>query len=258
MQNQSNIYEPQVTPAALSAIQGVLSSDLVQITLLGDEVPEERSSLLFVAGSAMQKGLQGFGFDGIPGKYVVPLSMAQVADLHKAAVREVAVESARAALGVWSKGRKVSNVSEWVPDSVQRLLHGSLSMVTASAVVNAIEGGMVGKHAAEFGEHNFARLLAEQGFNVKAATIDVQAKELGLDLVAPNTDRGQYVGPVVGIDHQSALIKFARDKSIGLPFVELADEQDRPVVGDTVRMKYKADKLVVSMAEKAGPEVVSR
>ena len=145
-----------------------------------------------------------------------------------------------------------------MPDSVQRLLHGSLSMVTASAVVNAIEGGMVGKHAAEFGEHNFARLLAEQGFNVNAATIDLQAKELGLDLVTPNTERGQYVGPVVGIDHRSALIKFARDKSIGLPFKELGDDQSRPVVGDTVRLKYKADKLVVSMAEKVQREGVGR
>lgn len=258
MQNQSNLYEPQVSPAALSAIQSLLSSDLVHITLLGDEVPGGRSSLLFLAGAAMQKGLQGFGFDGIPGKFVVPLSMAEVAALHKTAVREVAEESARAALGVWTQGGKVNHVSEWVPDSVQRLLHGSLSMLTASAVVNAIEGGMIGKHAAEFGEHNFARLLAEQGFNVKAATIDIQAKELGLDLVTPNTDRGQYVGPVVGIDHRSALIKFARDKSIGLPFKDLGDEQARPVVGDTVRMKYKADKLVVSMAERVHREGVGR
>lgn len=258
MQNHSNLYEPQLTPAALSAIQSVLSSDLVQITLLGDEVPDERSSLLFVAGSALQKGLQGFGFDGIPGKYVVSLSMAEVAALHKSAVREVALESARSALGVWANGGKVSHVSEWVPDSVQRLLHGSLSMVTASAVVNAIEGGMVGKHAAEFGEHSFARLLAEMGFNVKADTIDVQAKGLGLDMVSPNTDRGQYVGSVVGIDHRSALIKFARDKGIGLPFNALGDEQDRPVIGDTVRMKYKADKLVVSMAERTRHEGIGR
>ena len=113
MQNQSNLYEPQVSPAAISAIQRVLSSDSVHVTLLGDDVPWERSSLLFVAGAAMEKGLQGFGFDGIPGKFVVPLSMAEVAALHKVAVREVAEESARTALGVWTQGGKVSDISDW-------------------------------------------------------------------------------------------------------------------------------------------------
>lgn len=237
---------------AMKMIQDVMRSDSVSVDLFGDASPGERASLVFVAGQAVQKGLQGFGFDGIAGKYVVPLSMAEVAGLHREAARAVAEESARSALGIWANGGKVNEVSEWVPDSVQRLLYGSLSVATASAVVNAIEGGMVGRHAGEMGTHGFARLLAEQGFDVKAATVDVQAKELGLTLVEPDTNRGQYVGPVVGLDHRSALIKFARDKGVGLPFKDLAQEQARPGLGDTVRMKFKAGDLTVSMAPKIG------
>lgn len=243
---------------SMMAIQNVMRSDSIVVDLLGDALPGDRNSLMFIASQATQKGLQGFGFDGIPGKYMVPLSMAEVSDLHKSAARAVAEESARNALGIWVDGGKVNEVSEWVPDSVQRLLYGSLSMVTASAVVNAIESGMVGRHAEEIGNHSFARLLAEQGFNVKSATIDVQAKELGIMLVEPNTDRGQYVGPVVGLDHRSALIKFARDQAVGLPFNYLNEDQARPNVGDTVRMKFKAGDLTVSMAERPARDGVGR
>jgi len=239
---------------ALSAIQGVLRAGSIKVTLAGNALPGERGSLVFVAGQAMQKSVQGFGFDGIVGKYEVPLSMGEVTDLHRVAARTVAVDSSRLALGIWAAGGKVNALHEWVPDSVQRLLLGSLSVASASAVVGAIEGGLIGRHAEEIGAHTFSRVLKEQGFDVDALTIDAQAKELDLDLVKPDTARGLYVGPVVGMDHRSVLIKYARGKAVELPFTALAQGQEKPGMGDMVKMKYRDGGLVVGMAERAGRE----
>ncbi len=243
---------------AMMAIQDILRTDSVVVDLFGDATAGERASLLFIASQAIENGLQGFGFDGVPGKYEVPLSMAEVADLHKHATRAVAVESVKHSLGVWASGSKVGEVSEWVPDSIQRLLHGSLSASKVTAVINAVEGDLVGRHAGEMGAHVFGRLLAEQGFDVNAATVDVQARDHGLQLVNPDVSRGQYVGPVVGLDHRAALIKFSRDKAVALAFKDLAEGQSRPGMGDTVRMKFKAGELTVSMADRAVREEVGR
>lgn len=243
---------------AIDSIRTMLRSNSIEVHLLGDIPAGDRASLLFVAGQALHKGLQGFGFDGIEGKYLVPLSMAEVADLHRDAACAVAEESARAALATWANGAKINDLSELVPDSVQRLLYGSLSVSTVSAVVNAIENGLVGRHAGDIGAHTFNRLLKEQGYDVHAATVDMQARELGLVLVEPDTSRGQYVGSVVGSDHRAVLIKFARDKSIELPFKEIPNDQPRPNLGDTVRMKFKAGDLTVSMAERTGREGIGR
>lgn len=235
---------------AEAAIQAVLRSDAVVVDLLGDARAGERGALLFVAGQALQNGLQGFGFEGIPGKYEVPLSMAEVSGLYGDAAQAVAVESARAGVAAWAAGEKVRDVSEWVPDSIQRLLNGSVSVAAADAVVNAIEGGAVGAHAREFGLHGFARLLAEQGFDVNAPTVQEQAGNLGLAMIEPDRQRGQYVGPMVGQDHRAGLIKFAREKGVELPFDALAVGQVRPKMGETVRMKFTKGDLAVSVAER--------
>lgn len=239
---------------AVEMIQRVMRAKSVSVNLLGNAAPDKRGSLIFVAGQALQNGVQGFGFEGVPGKYEVPLSMLDVVGLHREAARSVAEESVRTALEAWSQGEKVSEVSEWVPDSVQRLLNGSLSVSAASALVNAIEGGMVGKHAREVGVHEFARLLSEQGFDVNAPTIDQQADQLGLTMTQPDRNRGIYVGPMVGQDHRAGLVKYAREKAVELPFEELAKNQSKPRLGETVKMKFEANKLAVSVVEKSGHE----
>lgn len=243
---------------AAKTIQGVLGSSAVSVDLLGQALPGARSSLVFVAGQALQKGLQGFGFDGICGKYEVPLSMSEVLGLHRDAARSVAEESARSALGTWVVGDKVTDVSQWVPDSVQRLLQGSLSLVAATAVVEAIQGGAIGQHAGEFGKHEFTRMLTEQGLDVNAKTVARQAEELGLGIFEADRNRGQYVGPIVGLDHRAGLIKFNRKHVIELPFAALAEGQAKPEMGDMVRMGFSKGHLQVNVAQRVSREVVER
>jgi hypothetical protein len=244
--------------AAAAAIQAVMRSSALTVGLLGDAAPGVRGSLLMVAGQAVRAGVQGFGFEGVPGKYAVPLSMGDVLDLHRDAVESVAVESARTALGVWSAGGKVDTVSEWVPDSVQRLLHGSVSWAAAEVLVSQIESGAIARHAGNIGTHEFTRLLAAQGFDVDALTVEQQAQEQDLVLVQPNRDRGQYVGAVVGLDHRAALVKFNKDSAVELPFAELVGKQARPVMGDRVRMGFKAGVLAVGVEQRPGREGAGR
>lgn len=250
--------KPVKIESALDAIQNVMTSTSIVVDLFGDVLPGGRNSLVFVAGQALDRQIQGFGFDGIEGKYEVPLSMSDVAQLHRDASRSVAEESARTAIGEWASGNRVSEVSDWVPDSIQRLLHGSISVEAATALVNAVDGGMIGRHAGEIGAHRFMTVMQAHGYNVNAPTVEQQAAELGLSLVEPDTERGQYVGPLVGEDHRAGLVKYARTKAIELPFKDLADDQSRPSIGDTVRMKFKAGDLTVSVSERLGRESVER
>lgn len=242
---------------ALKEIQGVLNSNHVQVEVFGEAAPQDRGALLFVAGQALEKRVQGFGFDGIEGKYEVPFSMTELTELHRGAARSVAEESARMALGVWANGGKVNELSDWVPDSLQRILRSSLSVESTEAIVNAIEGGAIAQHAGDIGEHEFGRILAEQGLDVKAPTIAQQAEDLGLTLITPDENRGQYVGPIVGLDHRAGLIKFAREKAVELPFSALGSEHT-PKMGDVVRMRFNEGQLAVSTAARMGRESVGR
>lgn len=243
---------------AATAIQRLMQSSSVSVDLLGDAAPGVRGALLLVAGQALRDGRQGFGFDGIPGKYEVPLSMVAVLDLHRDAAHAVASASARSALGVWVAGGKVRELNEWVPDSVQRLLHGSVSLAAAEVVVDAIESGAMGRHAGDIGDHTFTRLLADQGFDVRAPSVKYQAEALDLVMVEPDRNRGQYIGPVAGLDHRAALIKFNRTTAIELPFAALADGQNRPVMGDMVRLGFRNGLLTVAVADRAGREGAER
>lgn len=233
---------------AAQAIQRLMRVEHIDVQMFGQAKASERPSLLFVAGQALQKQVQGFAFEGIDGKYDVPISMPEMLDLHREAARAVGEESARTALGVWVTGGKVGPISEWVPDSVQKLLYGSVSVDSASSLVEAIKGGMVGRNAAAFGIHGFTALLAGQGLDVNAKTVAMQAADLGLDIVEPDRQRGQYVGPMVGSDHRAALVKFNRKSVLELPFAELAEGQEKPNVGDRIRMGFKNGALTVSVA----------
>lgn len=237
--------------SALQVVQRVMGSKTVSVDLLGDAEVGERTSLALIAGQAMQKGIQGFGFEGVAGKFQVPMTMQEMAALHKAAARDVAIEAARGALGVWANEGRVGEVVEWVPNSVQRLLHGSVSVESAAAIVSAIQGGEIGQHGEAAGAHAFSRLLAEQGYDVNAPTVAEQAEKLGLTVIEPNTERGQYFGPVVGKDHRAALVKSSREAAVDLPFSALPPGVERPEMGDMVRMRFTKGELAVSVQEKS-------
>lgn len=240
------------------SVQSVLGASKVEVDLLGDAVASERNALVLVASQALKKGVQGFGFDGIEGKFKVKMPMAELVGLHRGAAEAVATESARNGLAAWAKGEKPKDLSEWVPDSVQRLLYGSLSLQSAQALVNAIEGGSIARHAGEIGVHGLSSMLQEQGFDINAPTVQDLASDQDLQIIQPNLLRGQYFGPVVALDHRAALVKFTRSEVIELPFEALAPGQERPNVGDSVRVGFKAGEMTIAFAQRTERESVGR
>ncbi len=243
---------------AANLIQAVMRSSSVGVELLGPAVAGSRGSMQFVAGQALEKGLQGFAFDGIPGKYAVSLNMQELVDLHSDAAQAVAEESARTGLGQWAAGSRVTALSELVPDSIHRLLHGSLSVTSAQTVVDAIEGGSISRRAREVGAHTFTALLSAQGLDVNAKTIADQAQDLGLVIQEPDRSRGKYFGPVVGSDHRACLLKITREDAMELPFKELPAGQVHPKLGEFVSMAFKTGVLSVSVAKPLARDGSSR
>lgn len=243
---------------AARVIQRILRSSRVSVELLGPASAGARGSLLLIAGQGLEQGIQGFGFDGLEGKYQVPLTMNELLELHCDAAQAVAEESARAGLAEWASGAKVAPLSEFVPDSVQKHLHGKLSLASAEAVVQAIEGGAVAQRAREVGAHTFTALLTAQGLDVNAKTIAQLAEDMGLALQEPDRARGKYFGPVVGEDHKASLVKVTRSDAMALPFAALSPGQERPKVGEAVSMAFKAGVLSVNVATQVGRSSVDR
>ena len=230
--------------SAVDVIQDVLHSPKVMVFPLGDVRVSERASLQMIAAQALQKGVLGFSFDGLPGKYVVPVPMSEVAALHKAATAAVAVESAHAALVAWAGGAKVSDLSDWVPDSTQRLLHGAVSKGAAEVVISSISSGTIARHAEAIGEHGIASLLAASGLDLDAQTVQEQAAEHGLRLKAPDVERGNYYGAVMAQDHRASLVRINPREAIELPFSQTPGW--KPKLGEQVRVVFKAGTLSVS------------
>jgi hypothetical protein len=243
---------------AARAIQRVMRAGNIYVDVLGEQMHTERASLRLIAGQGLKQGVQGFGFDGLPGKYQVPLSLVDVVDLHREAAQSVAIDSARAGLAAWAAGEKVSELSDWVPDSVQRLLHGTVSLAAAQAVVQAIDGGSIARHASEIGAHSITGLLGAQGLDVNAPTIAEQAEELGLKVKDPERTRGQYFGTVVAIDHRAALVKYTRTEAIELPFAALSKAQDKPAMGEALRVSFKNGAMNVGSPARQAHKTVSR
>jgi hypothetical protein len=52
------------------------------------------------------------------------------------------------------------------------------------------------------------------------------------------TGRGQYSGPVVGVDRKSLLINYSNNKVVEIPFSALPAGQRKPMLRDTVQIKY--------------------
>jgi len=231
-------------------IQQILKAPVVRIVPLGDQPFQARASLQMIAAQALQKGVMGFGFDGIAGKFDVPASMSEVVELHRDAAGAFAVQSARSSLHEWASGAKLTSLSEWVPDSVQRLLHGSVSLRAAEVVVSGITSGSVGRHAGDIGTTGIAELLAAKGLDISAPTIEQRASEMNLQLKSPDRDRGQYFGEVVARDHRASLIKVNRNEALELPHSAVGGE--RPSVGEQLRVNFKAGALAVSKAARIG------
>ncbi|ART61530.1 hypothetical protein CBP36_21440 (plasmid) [Acidovorax carolinensis] len=229
---------------AAHMVQAILNASRVQVTHLGQQPFHERPALQMIAAQALHKDILGFGFDGLAGKYEVTAPMPDVVQLHRQAAIEVATESTRAGLLAWASGQKVTQLSEWVPDSVQRLLSGSISRDAAEIITSGLKSGSIARHAQEYGSHGISRILADKGLDINAPTLAEQAQELGLLVKEPDRERGHYFGSVVAQDHQSSLVKVNRDEGVELPFASTPGT--RPKIGDVLRLSFKAGALSVS------------
>lgn len=251
-------FSGDMSADAARVIQRIMGASSVTVELLGPATAGSRGSLLLIAGQGLEKGIQGFSFDGIEGKYKVKLSMNELLELHCDAAQAVALESARAGLAEWASGTKLAPLSEFLPDSVQKHLHGKVSLASAEAIVGAIENGAVAQRARDVGEQTFKALLTAQGLDVHAKTIEQQAEDVGLVLQDPDYVRGQYFGPVVGEDHKASLVKVTRSDALALPFAALSPGQERPKLGEAVSMAYEAGALTVNVAKHVGRSSVDR
>lgn len=251
--NISEMQEPTVLSQlsdALDTIRLVLSESKLSVNVEGDLPSKDRPSLMMIARQGIESGIQGFAFEGILGKFQVSMSMADVVELHANAVGRYAEDSVRLALGVWVDGDKVANLPKSISDSVQRLLHGSVSLAAASVIVNAIKDGSVHLHASTIGRHEYSRLLMDQGYDINAETIETQANNLGLTLATPDYERGQYFGPVVALDHRAGLIKFSRQSAVELPFSSLPDDSKTLLLGERVRLNFCQEKISIGFADR--------
>lgn len=235
---------------AVKIIQAVMHSSSITVDLLGQSTLRERSSLMLVAAQGLQKGIQGFGFEGIEGKYQVPLRLDEIVSLHQDAARAVATESTQLGLASWINGKKVTDLNAWVPDSVQRMLYGSVSLASAKIVMQAITQGGIDSHAGDIGLHEISGLLSAQGLDPNAPTVNTQINNLGLSVVKPNSDRGRYAGPVIALDHRAAMIKFSRNEVIELSLSALAKDNIKIKLNDKVRMEFDSGSLNVRVDER--------
>lgn len=240
---------------SVQGIQEVFMSERVSVSLLGELPHVQRDALLMLAGQAMQRGLLGFGFDGIDGKYQLPLRMEQVVELHSAAAAAVAIEEAGRGLAEWAEEKHRRDMSDWLPDSVQRLLSGPVSLDAAEAVIHTIETGSIARHASEKGQHTIESLLVERGLDVHAPTVERQASDLGLEIKEPDRERGRYFGTVVGQDHRALIIRNTRNTGIVIPHSELPRDASKPGLGTPVRVSFQsgAINVVWDNREKTAP-----
>jgi hypothetical protein len=243
---------------AAQLIQSVMRSSRVDVELMGNVMPATRTSLLYLAAQGLKHRVQAFGVDGVDGKYVVPLQLADLPDVYRASAVAVTRESARAGLSRWSMGLPVGHLDEWVPETTQRLLASGLSLIAAQAVIESLDSPVFDNHADQIGAHGFASLLKSQGFDVSSPTIEEQALSLGLITLTPNQARGQYFGVVMGLDHRAALVKVARTDALELPFRSLQAGHARPDLGDKVQMSFKNGVLTVGVTERSANPVVGR
>ncbi|MES2879197.1 MAG: hypothetical protein V4713_12305 [Pseudomonadota bacterium] len=244
--------------AAAKAVQSVFQSSSLRVDMLGDAPHTERDALLMIAGQGMKRGILGFGFDGIPGKFEVSLPMSEVVQLHAAASQAVAVESAKAGLQAWSAGDRALRLSEWIPDSTQRLLQGVLSLDSAKAIVHTIESGTISKHAKEIGTHIITKLLVDKGLDVNAPTVEMQAAAMEFKVEQPDRQCGRYFGTVVAQDHRASLIKTTRTSAIVVPFSEMPAGQERPAPRSAIRIEFQQGNMNITQSGRTGREGTAR
>lgn len=228
--------------SAVKALQNVLSAAEVEVGVAGSSALDARAALLFIGAQAIERGVSGFGIEGINGKFQLPdsVDLEGLRALYGASAAALAENEVRGVLPQWANGRSPVRLSDFVPESAARVIRSPASVDGALAVRNALEDGSIREFAAVQGVRMAGQVLREQGVDLLAPPVERQVEEAGLRLVAP-AGRGLYVGPVVAQDHRASAIKSSRDAALVIAHKNFPKEVGKPMLGDSVNVKFGPD-----------------
>lgn len=233
---------------AAQEVQKVLKHQSVEVIQLGRAPIEDRSILLYIAAQGLDKKINGFGFESIEGKFkLANATLDDVINLHVKAAEQVSEESVRFALGEWVDGKKVSPIHDLVPDSVAQIFRSTLNVRSAMSAISAIQNGSVRDHAGKQGRFQYSQIMSNLGYDINAQSIEQQAKNQDLTIVEPNKRRGEYVTSIVGGDHKSYLVAFAKNQAFELPISDTKHIPGKPEIGSELRIKFKENQVSVTL-----------
>lgn len=238
---------------AVEAVKRVMAAPSVEVGVAGQGDLASRASLQFIGVQAIAGGISGFAIEGIAGKFKLPdsVDLGGLRAVYAASGAALAVREVRGAMATWAVGKSVGRVSDWVPEGASAVLRGPVTVEGAKSLRDMIAGEGVGQHGAAHGLRRAAEALNVQGVNLNARPAEQVAIDAGLKLVAKDTRRGEYVGPVVAQDHRVSVIKHAKDKAIVVSHAELPPGMDKPALGKSMQVKYRGDQLVMPDVSRA-------
>lgn len=245
---------------AMGMLQSVLSAPEVEVGVAGTAPLGSRASLQFIGAQAIERNISGFAIEGVQGKFALPnsVSLRDLRSLYGAAGAEMALLEARSTFAAWASGKPAARLSEMVTETAAKVLRGPMSVVGAEGLRAALTDGTIAEYGGAMGVKIAGQVLAGQGVRIDAPPVEDEIAKNGLRLVAPDTKRGQYVGPVVLQDHRASVIKSGRDGALVLRHKDVPDSVGKPELGDTVVLRFKADQMAVSVGRKEMRQGVGR
>lgn len=227
---------------AVKALQSILSAADVEVGIAGPGALDARAALLFIGAQAIERGVSGFGIEGVQGKFQLPdsVDLEGLRALYGASAAALAENEVRGALPQWANGRSPIRLSDFVPESAARVIRSQASVDGAFAVRDALDDGTIREFAATQGVRMAGQVLRLQGVDLMAQPVERQVEEAGLRLVKP-AGRGLYVGPVVAQDHRASVIKASRDGALVIAHKDFPANVGKPKLGELVNVKFGPD-----------------
>lgn len=226
--------------SAVKALKMVLSASEVEVGVAGPDALDVRAALLFIGAQAIERGVSGFGIEGVKGKFQLPdsVDLEGLRALYGASAAAMAETEVRGILPQWANGRSPVRLSDFVPETAARAIRSPASVDGALAIRAALADGSIREFAATQGVRMAGQVLREQGVDLQAQPVSRQVEAAGLKLVTP-AGRGLYVGPIVAQDHRASAIKTSRDAALVVAHKEFP--AGKPKLGDSVNVKFGPD-----------------
>lgn len=253
----SVVTQSKVVPSdALAHLQAVLRAKDVEVGLAGTAPLSERGAMMFVAGQAILRKVTGLEVDGVEAKFKMPASveLSDVKELFSRAGGAMAETEVRSAIPSWANGKPPYRFSDLVPENVGRILRGGLSKTGIETVSDALQSGAVRDFGAKQGSHIISQVFEARGVRLDAPSIEDMAAQAGFKVIEPNREKGNYFGAVVASDHRATAIKCSRDSVLVLAHKDLPEGVDRPVKGETMRLKFANGVLATAVTQQS-PQV---